>query len=120
MVKKGKRCVVSLEYILEDGVENLMSLNRSLQESLHSRCQQNFLHPSLIGIVLLFIFNVLLKQIGCLRNLKSKIAKNPDKSFDRLSLVDITSIRDKGGQHFLEKFGIFSQNLVEAEHDLVC
>ena len=95
MIKKGKGCVVDLKYILEDGVKNLMSLNRSLQESLRSRCQQNFLHPSLIGIVLLLIFNVLLKQVGCLRNLKSKIAKNPNKSFDRLSLVDITSIRDK-------------------------
>ena len=82
MIEKGKRCVISLEYILEDSVENLMSLYRSLQESLYSRCQQNFLHPSLIGIVLLLIFNILLQQIGCLRNLKSKIAKNPNKSFD--------------------------------------
>lgn len=74
VVKECNGCIVGLEDISKNSVQDLIGLHWSFEENLQDTREQYFFNSSFIGVELFLVFDVLFNNIGGFINKLSKIA----------------------------------------------
>ena len=106
-------------YFRENRLENFLHLRSTLEKKLENCIKKSCTESRWIQLLHLFLH--LLKYVGCLCNLLSKLAKNPNEcnfTFSLLNLVhlDLWKKRDK----LSDKLRILSQDVFENLYRLCC